>query len=76
MPISCDPGDLIKAAACFDKCIPEGMKPAVITYLLALMAGGSTDPNVLMQQAKTMKTIPAGMQAEVQTYLLCQLVNA
>ena len=72
--VSCDPNSLVQAAACF-KCIPAGMQNEVITYLLAVIAGGSLDPNTLMLEASCMKCIPRGMQAEVQTYLLCQIVN-
>lgn len=76
MPISCDPNDLAQAAACFDKCIPPGDQLAVQTYLLAVIAGESIDPNALMQKAACMKCIPKGMQLEVMLYLLCQIVNA
>jgi hypothetical protein len=56
-------------------CIPAGAQNEVILYLLAQIAGGSTDPNTLMQEASCMRCIPAGMQDEVITYLLCQIVN-
>lgn len=72
MAISCDPNDLVQAAACF-RCLPPGAQMDVMTYLLAQIAGGSTDPNTLMQQAACMKCIPKGMQLEVQTSLLCQI---
>ena len=51
------------------------MHAPIQTYLLALLAGESLDPNVLMEKAKCFKCIPAGMQAEVQIYLLCKLAN-
>ena len=70
--VNCDPNALLQAAACF-KCLPPGAQSEVITYLLAVIAGGSTDPNTLMQEANCMKCIPDGMQAEIQTYLLCQI---
>lgn len=76
MPVSCDPKDLMQAAACFDSCIPPGEQAAVQTYLLAVIAGGSLDPKELMAQAKCFKCIPQGMLAEIQAYLLCQIANA
>lgn len=75
MAISCDTNDLMANAACFDKCIPPGNQAAVQTYLLAVIAGGSLDPNVLMQQAACFKCIPSGMLKEIQVMLLCNIVN-
>lgn len=48
----------------------------VQTYLLAVLAGGSTDPNVLAEQAKCFKCLSTTTLLEIQVYLLCQLVNA
>jgi hypothetical protein len=76
MAVSCDPNDLMRAAACFDKCIPPGMQSAVQTYLLAVIAGGSLDPQVLMDAAKCFKCIPPGELAGVQAMLLCNILNA
>lgn len=74
--VSCEPNDLMAAAKCFDSCMPPGMQLAIQTYLLAVIAGGSTDPNVLMQAAKCFDScIPPGMQLAIQNYLLCQIVN-
>jgi len=73
MPVSCVPQDLITAAAPFQ--VVGGFENEVIIYLLAQISGGSTDPNVLLQQAACMECIPAGAQPEVIISLLCQIVN-
>lgn len=40
---TCDPGTLANASVCIDKCIPDGMKLAVMIYLLCqIQANGST----------------------------------
>lgn len=73
--INCDPDALLQAAACF-KCIPPGAQAEIQTYLLAVIAGGSTDPQELMRQAACFRCIPKGMLPEVQAMLLCNIVNA
>lgn len=73
--ISCDPNDLMAEAKCF-KCIPNGMQPEVMIYLLNEILGTGLTPQQLMDNAKCFKCIPKGSQAEVQTYLLCAIVNA
>lgn len=73
MAVNCDPNALLDAAKCF-RCVPDGMQAAVQTFLLAVIAGGSTDPEVLMKQAACFRCAD-GMQAEIQTMLLCQIVN-
>ena len=73
--ISCEPNDLMVAAKCY-KCIPGGMQPEVIIYLLNEILGTGLTVAQLMENAKCYKCIPAGMQAEVQTYLLCAIANA
>lgn len=45
------------------------------TYLLAVIAGGSTDPETLALAAKNYQGIPPGMLRRIQAYLLCQIVN-
>lgn len=75
MAVNCDPSTLANEARCFDRCIPPGMQDAVKTYLLAVWAGGSLDPNTLMQQAACFRCLD-GIQMGVQTYLLCKLLNS
>lgn len=36
--MSCDPNDLSKAAACWERCIPPGMQAAVQNFLLCQIA--------------------------------------
>lgn len=73
--ISCEPADLVAAANCF-KCIPGGMQPEVMIYLLQQIAGNTETPDQLVQSAKCFKCIGQGMMSEVIVYLLCQTVNA
>ena len=80
--ISCEPNDLIQAAACF-RCIPNGEQEEVIIYLLNEILGTGLTPQQLMDATNPpnnhcacMRTIPKGMRDEVITYLLCQIANA
>ena len=74
MAVSCEPADLAEAAKCF--CLPEHLQLAVQTYLLAVAAGGSTDPGTLAESAKDFRGLSARQLMEVQAYLLCQILNA
>lgn len=74
MAVSCTPEDLAAAAKCYTNCLSTETMLAVQTYLLAVIAGGSTDPAVLVQEAKAFQAL-RGRQLEVQSYLLCQIVN-
>ena len=73
MAISCTPSDLAVAAKCF--CLPSGTQQAINTYLLAVIAGGSTDPATLAIAAKNFQGIPPQILIQIQAYLLCQIVN-
>lgn len=72
MALTCDASDLAEAAKKFT-CLSPDMREAVKTYLLAVMAGGSTDPAVLMPLAACFKCVPD--QKALQNYLLCQILN-
>lgn len=72
--ISCDATSLLAASECLDQNIPAGRMPAVIAYLLAVIAGGPTDPQSLLSASACIdKVIPRGMMQAVITYLLCQI---
>jgi hypothetical protein len=75
MAVSCDPNTLLQQSACFNSCIPHGSQLAVQTYLLAVIAGGSQDPNALLQAAKAFQSLGEKSLLEVQAYLLCQILN-
>lgn len=79
MAVNCDPNALMQAAACY-KCIPQGMQPEVMIYLLANILnaqnGAAVDAATLITQSKCYKCIPTGTQDEVITYLLCQIATA
>lgn len=74
MAISCTPADLAAAAKCF-QCLPSEQKQWIDTYLLAVIAKGSTDPNTLALAAKCFQCIPPGMLRRIQAYLLCQIAS-
>jgi hypothetical protein len=71
---SCDPSDLAAASKCFcglsDRELLE-----VQTYLLAVIAGGSTDPSALAASAKAFGGLPDGVLTQVQAYLACQIAG-
>lgn len=75
MAISCEPSDLTTAAKCF-VCLSPEEREAVKTYLLAVIAAGSTDPEVLASAAKCFQCIPKDQLRQIQAYLLCQIANA
>ena len=74
MAVNCDPSTLANDARCWAKCL-SGMEPAVQTYLLAVIAGGSTDPKELLRLASSW-TVTWGTEEAIKTYLLCQIANA
>lgn len=71
-----DTAALLSEAKAFSCCIPEGMMPAVQTYLLMQIAGLDLTPDQLLQEAKCFKCIPAGQMQEVQAWMLCNIANA
>lgn len=72
-----DTNAVIASARCIDSCIPDGMKPAVLIYLLAVQAGvDPTDTNALIQNSRCLDScIPDGAKASVILYLYDKLVN-
>lgn len=74
MAISCEPAALQAAAKCFE-CLTPKQHLTVQTYLLAVIAGGSTDPATLLAQAKCFACMTPAQQQEVQVMLLCNIVN-
>lgn len=79
MPVDCTPQGLATAAQCFNTCIPDGMHRAIQTYLLAqiraaLVAGASTDPSVIANEARCFDCA-WGNNAAMDTFLLCQIVS-
>ncbi len=74
MPTSCAPGDLANSAKTFQGLGVE-QKQWIDTYLLAVIAGGSTDPGTLAKAAGCFQCVPTDMIPRIQAYLLCQIVN-
>lgn len=75
MAISCEPSDLAEAAKCYT-CLDPAQREAVKTYLLAVIAGGSTDPETLLTEAKCFVCLDPLQREVINSYLLCQAVTA
>ncbi len=73
MAISCEPEDLAAAAKCY--CMDLKMQQAIIVYLLAQIAGGSTEPNALAEEASQFQALSDKSLSQVTAYLLCAIVN-
>lgn len=69
-----DPIALNEAAKCW-YCLEPGELEYVKTYLLAQIAGGSTDPQVLLEASKCFNCLEPGQNKQVQVYLLDQIAN-
>lgn len=69
-----DVNALMEAARCM-ACLEPGELQQVKTYLLAVIAGGSTDPNVLLEAAKCFACLEPGQLKQVQVYLLNQIAT-
>lgn len=74
MAVSCEPSDLTAAAKCLD-CIPNSMQMPVMIYLLATIAGETTDAAALVLKAKCLECIPHDMQMPVMNFLLCTIAT-
>lgn len=75
MPVSCTAADLAEAAKCFT-CLSPADHAAIQTYLLATIAGGSTDPATLLAAAKCFTCVPDSELKRIQVYLLCAILTA
>lgn len=69
-----DPIALNEAARCW-YCLEPGELDYVKTYLLAQIAGGSTDPNTLLESSRCFDCLTPGQLRQVQVYLLDQIAN-
>ena len=74
MAYECTPDELIELAKCFG-CLTRQQMDWVKTYLLAQIAGGSTDPEQLMDEAKCFSCLTRKELLAIQAYLLCQILN-
>lgn len=74
MAIVCQPNDLADLSKCF-LCLTEVQREAVKTYLLAVLAGGSTDPATLMESAKCFQCLTPKQLKMLQPYLMCLIAN-
>ncbi len=70
----CDPSTLVSDARCLS-CLSPIQNLEVQTYLLATLAGVSTDPNELIRLSSAFRGTPVGALQWIKTYLLCQLMT-
>ena len=75
MPVTCTPQSLSDASACFEMQLTDAGRTAIQTYLLAVLAGGSTDPQALLTAATQFGNLSVPQLLQIQAYLLCQIVN-
>lgn len=75
MPVSCNPEDLAGEAACFTCGLSEQQISGIQTYLLAKIAGGSTDPTVLLSEARCFLCLNEDQKRSIQVNLLCKILN-
>lgn len=75
MPLACTTTELADLSRCFI-CLTAAQRDAAKTYLLAVIAGGSTDPETLMEQAKDFQKLTPKQSKMLQTYLMCLISNA
>lgn len=65
---------LLYDARCF-RCLPEATHFEIQTYILSVIAGGSTDPAVLVNQARGLAALSWQSLTEVKVYLLATLAG-
>ena len=53
----------------------EAQRSAVQTYLLAVIAGGSLDPETLLASAKCFIPLSEEQRESIKAFLLCEIVN-
>jgi len=70
----CSTSTLASNSNCFSY-LDQHQQAAIQTYLLAMIAGGSTDPETLAVQAKCFECLSEKELAQIQAYLLCQIVG-
>lgn len=76
MATSCEPSDLIEASKCIDKCIPDGMKLAVIVYLLNELQDTPLTVDQLIDLSNPIKCcVPQGMMDAVMVGLMCRYLQ-
>lgn len=72
--VNCDPAALAASAAPFNTQTKHTLL-AEQTYLLAKIAGGSTDPDVIAAQAEGFEPLNDHALEAIQASLLCQILN-
>lgn len=80
MAVDCTAQGLATASQSFECCIPDGLHGAAQTYLLAqiraaLVAGASTDPSVIANEARCFDCA-FGNYPAMQVLLMCNIVTA
>jgi stage V sporulation protein SpoVS len=70
--MACDTNALSRAASCF-QCLDSKQTAEVQAYLLAVIAGASTDPETLLAAATQFQALSEKELMMVQAYLLCKI---
>lgn len=65
---------LLYDARCF-RCLPEATHFEIQTYILSVIAGGSTDPAVLVNQARGLAALSWQSLTEIKVFLLATLAG-
>ena len=80
MAVTCTPQAIVSGAGCLDQQLPVGIRPAVISYLLAILAGGSTNAKTILAAATGAGWFDIRLSRSeydgIQLYLLCNKINA
>ena len=74
MAITCTPENLMSLSECF-LCLTALERDAIKTYLLAVIAGASTEPATLMASAKCFTCLTPKQLKMLQPYLMCLIAN-
>ena len=79
MPITCNPQSLAAVSDCSVLKLDSGIRLAIKAYLLSVIAGGSTDAQIILNQAREAGwcdgKIPTNYLKWVNLYLLCSSLS-
>lgn len=74
MHVACTLPDLVEAARTLTN-LTERERDVIQTYLLARIAAGSLDPQVLLNEAAAFQSYSQSQLLQIQTGLLCQIAG-
>lgn len=74
MHVACNLTDLVEAARTLTN-LTERERDVIQTYLLARIASGSLDPQVLLNEASAFQSYSQSQLLQIQTGLLCHIAG-